>query len=219
MSTFIKQCSVSTVIAALLMSAVYVSFEPTLSNAATTESDNVTVSLTVDASVSITDAPNVTMTPNIDAAISTSTASSTWNVKTNDPDGYTLTIRNASTSPALKHSTTPSLNFANYTEATPGTPEILGVDSGTYQFAYSARGTDVSTGTYGTGANCGTGTTPTLTLKYRHASTSAILAATRAATTTTSGVDTEVCWVAIQNGVYAPAGSYSALITTTANVI
>jgi hypothetical protein len=151
-------------------------------------------------------------------SVNSAIGSAVWNVKTNNPTGYLLTIKNASTSQALKGAGGIG-NFADFTEATPGTPETWAVDANTYQFGYSVRGTDVNTSTYGTGSDCGTGNTPSATLKYRHASTSVITAATRSSTTTTAGVDTTACFAAGQNGVYAPAGTYSATITATATTL
>jgi hypothetical protein len=218
MKKFIHNISALTLIMALLMSGVYAAFEPEAVNAVTTVSDTVLVNLTVDSSISITSPADATMSPNIDVSNNSSIASTAWNVKTNDPDGYTLSIKNASTAPALKN-LSGGANFADYTEAVPGTPETWSVDSGTFQFGYSAYGTDVNTTTYGTGASCGSSGTPLVTLKYRHASTTNVVAATRSATTTTTGVDTNVCWAAGQNGVFAPAGTYQATITATATVI
>ena len=40
--------------------------------------------------------------------------------------------------------------------------------------------------------------------------------ATKGTVTTTSGVDTTVCYAAGQNGVYIPSGSYTATVTATA---
>src|SRR5690606_12628136 len=104
----------------------------------------------------------------------------------------------------------------DYTEAVAGTPETWSVDAGTYQFGYSVYGTGVSTSTFGTGASCGAAGTPSGTLRYRHASTTNITAASWSATTTTSGIDTTVCVAAGQNGVYAPAATYTASLIGTA---
>jgi hypothetical protein len=202
---------------ALSLAAVltFVCVEPAVSSAVT---DDVVVNLTVDAGISITSPADATMLPNLGVSANSSIATTTWNVKTNDPDGYTLTIMNASTSPAMKNAIPADGHFADYTEATPGTPETWAVDSNTYQFGYSAYGTDVNTGTYGSGVSCGSSGTPSGTLLYRHASTTGILAASSAATTTTSGTDTHVCFAAGQNGVYAGAGTYAAQIRATALV-
>jgi hypothetical protein len=204
--------TVAFALAAVLM---FVCVEPAVSAAVT---DDIVVNLTVDAGIAITSPADVTMSPNLGVSANSSIGLATWNVKTNDPDGYTLTIMNTGSAPAMKNSTPADGDFADYTEATPGTPETWAVDSGTYQFGYSVRGTDVNTTTYGTGSDCGSSGTPSATLKYRHASTTAILAASSSATTTTSGTDTEACFAAGQNGVYAGAGTYAADIRATALV-
>lgn len=195
--------------------SVFMLAEPTILNAVTV-TDDVVVNLTVDAGISITSPGDVTLgSSNMGVSVNSAIGTAVWNVKTNNNSGYSLSIKNASTSPALKGAGGIG-NFADYTEATPGTPELWAVDASTYQFGYSVRGTDVNTGTYGSGADCGSGNTPSGTLKYRHASTSDILAATRGSTTTTAGIDTTACFAAGQNGVYAASGSYSATVTATA---
>jgi hypothetical protein len=186
--------------------------EPVIAQSAT---DNVTVTLTVDSGITISDGSNVTMAPNIGVAANSSIGSSSWNVKTNDPNGYTLAVK-ASASPALTSGTD---NFADYTEAVSGTPETWAVGSGAKEFGFSAYGTDTATGTWGTGSSCGTGGTPSATQKYVGFKITDKTIATRATTTTTSGVDTTICFAAEQNTVYAAAGVYTATITATATVL
>lgn len=214
-SLFKKSFTISVSICMCVLS-VFILAEPTIINAVT---DDVIVNLTVDSGISITSPADVTLgATNMGIAVDNAIGSATWNVKTNDPDGYLLTIKNAGTAPAMKGAGGIG-NFANYTETVSNTPDLWSVDAGTYQFGYSVRGADVNISTYGTGVNCGTGNTPSATLKYRHASTSEITAATRSSTTTTAGIDTTACFAAGQNGVYAAAGSYSATITATATTL
>ena len=180
-------------------------------------SDEIIVELTVQSGISITSPNDVTMS-DMGTAVNTSTGFAVWNVKTNDPDGYTLAVK-ASTSPALRNG---SNSFADYTEALAGTPDTWSVDSGTFEFGFSALGTDVEV-EYGTGqTTCDDGaasSTVNTNLKFEGFTTSDETVATRSATTTTAGVDTRVCFAAEQNGVYAPAGLYQATITATATVI
>lgn len=216
MTSLFKKSLTSFLSITLIVLSVFLLAEPTIINAVT---DDVIVNLTVDSGISITSPANVTLgSANMGISVNTAIGTAVWNVKTNDPAGYVLTIKNASTSPAMKGAGGIG-NFANYTETPANSPDLWAVDAGTYQFGYSVRGTDVNTTTYGTGADCGTGNTPSATLKYRHASTSEISAATRNSTTTTSGIDTTACFAAGQNGVYAAAGSYSATITATATTL
>ncbi|MES2985509.1 MAG: hypothetical protein V4686_00080 [Patescibacteria group bacterium] len=216
MTPLLKKSITSFVSITLCTLSIFIIAEPAIISAVT---DDVVVNLTVDSGIAITSPTDVTLgSSNMGVSVNSAIGTAVWNVKTNDPDGYLLTIKNASTSPALKGAGGIG-NFADYTEAVANTPELWAVDASTYQFGYSVRGTDVNTGTYGSGADCGTGNTPSGTLKYRHASTTAITAATRSSTTTTAGIDTTACFAAGQNGVYAAAGSYSATITATATTL
>lgn len=203
-----------TLCAGVLTTMAFAGLEPDILRAQSA-SDTVQVSLTVDSGITITSPSDVTMSPNLGVSANSSIGSNTWNVKTNDPDGYVLTLR-ASTTPALK--TAGGLSFADYTPATPGTPDTWSVPSGSIEFGYSAYGTDVNTTTWGTGSSCGAAGTPSGTQKYNGFATSTFTVATRSATTTTSGVDTTVCYAAEQDGIYANAGSYTADITATATV-
>ncbi len=194
-------------------------FEPSILSAV---DDDVLVNLTVDSGISITSPADVTMS-NLGTAVNTSTGSAVWNVKTNDPDGYTLSVK-ASTAPALVSG---SNSFLDYTETTPGTPETWSPDAGTIQFGFSGIGLDVknvNTDQYGVGAQttCDNGaasSTVNSTIKFLGFETSPQTLATRSATTTTSGADSRICFAAAQNGVFAPSGVYQATITGTALVI
>lgn len=194
-------------------------FEPSVINAV---EDDVVVSLTVDSGISITSPADVTMS-NLGTSVNTSTGSAVWNVKTNDPDGYNLSVK-ADSSPAMVSG---SNSFLDYTEAVSGTPDAWSLDSNTIQFGFSGIGTDVenvNSDQYAANGQtlCDDGvasSTVNSTIKFLGFETSNQLLATRSATTTTSGVDTRICFAAGQNGVYAPAGVYSATITATAVAI
>lgn len=194
-------------------------FEPAKISAVT---DEVIVNLTVDSGISITSPADVTMS-NLGTSVNTSTGFAIWNVKTNDADGYTLAVK-ASTAPALVSG---SNSFLDYTEATPGTPDTWSIDASTIQFGFSGIGTDVqnvNTDQYAASGQttCDNGvasSTVNSTIKFLGFETSDQTLATRSSTTTTSGVDTRICFAAGQNGVYAPSGVYQATITATALVI
>jgi hypothetical protein len=209
-----KKILASTLIASCGMYFAFATIiEPYFLNAQSA-ADEAVVSLTVDTGISITSPADTTMTPNLGVAQNSSVGTTTWVVTTNALNGYNLQIK-ASSSPAMKHTASSTISFANYTEAVAGTPETWSVDGGTYQFGYSAFGGDVLTA-FGTGTNCGASGVPTATLNYRHASTSNITTANRTGVTTTSGATTTVCYAAGQNGVFAPSGTYNATITATA---
>jgi hypothetical protein len=190
--------------------------EPSMTSAV---DDAILVNLTVDSGISITSPSDVTMS-NIGTAVNTSTGSAIWNVKTNDPDGYSLSVR-ASASPAMVSG---GNSFADYTEAVGGTPDTWSVNASSFEFGFSGIGTDVqnvNTDQYAANGvtTCDNGvasSTVNTTLKFLGFETSNQLLSTRSATTTTSGVDTRICFAAGQNGVYAPAGVYQATITATA---
>lgn len=211
---FIKKILVSSVASLLVLQIVYFTVEPTLSTAATA-TDSVVVTLNVTSGVTISDGANATMAPNIGISANKSVGNSSWSVATNSVTGYTLAVK-ASTTPALKNGSTDE--FVDYTATVPTTPETWSVSSGNKEFGYSAYGTDVADGTWGTHEGCGdtgTGIVATGSL-YRGFTTSDVTIASRSGVTPTSGITTNICFAAEQNGVYAASGSYTATITATA---
>lgn len=180
--------------------------------------DSVVVTLNVTSGITISDGLNVTMTPSIGVGADTSIGESSWIVRTNNVTGYQLDVK-ANTNPALKHSNG-SDNFADYTEATTGTPETWSVASGDYEFGYSVYGGGVDTNTWGTGTSCGTNTTiSTNNLKYVGLSTTDKKVAETSTYTPNTGVQTNICFAAEQNNVYAPSGTYTATIIATATTL
>lgn len=182
---------------------------------AATATDDVVVTLDVTAGITISDGANVTMVPNIGIAADSSIGSSSWLVKTNALNGYTLAVK-ASTTPALQSG---AESFADYTEAVAGTPEAWSVGAGAKEFGYSAYGTDTSTGTWGTAATCGAAGVPDASQNYVGFSLSDKTIATRAAVTPTTGITTTICFAAEQNAIYAASGTYTATITATATTL
>ncbi len=212
---FLKQIFTSSVIMMFLVQVIYVYLEPSEVTAATAP-DSVVVSLTVDSGITITTPTDVTMAPNIGISSDGSIGTVLWTVKTNKTTGYSLGVK-ASASPALVSGAN---SFTDYTETTNGTPEFWSVASGQKEFGYSAFGTDVTgLGLWGTGANCGSGSTPNATLKYVGFKAADKTVATRNTVTPTTGIDTTVCFAAQQNGVYVASGTYTATITATATEI
>ena len=192
--------------------------EPTISSA-TSVTDNVIVTLNVTSGVTISNGADTTMTPNIGVLSDKSVGSSSWSVATNSSTGYTLAVK-ASTTPALKNGSTD--NFADYTEGTPGTPDLWGgVAVGAKEFGYGAYGTDTPTATWGTPSGCGNAGTgvPDAAGKFRGFSTTDATIASRATVTPNSGITTNICFAAQQNAVYAASGTYTATITATATAV
>lgn len=208
---FKKVISVS-LIALFSVQALYLFiFEPSVLIAAT-DDDEVIVTLNVDSGLILSDGANVTMSPNLGISADSSIGASSWIAKTNSSTGYTLAVK-ASSSPALKNGVISS--FADYTEGTPGTPETWSVESGTYQFGYSAYGDDTIDATWGTATGCGSGGIPDANGKYLGFTTSDKTIANRSTVTPTSGIQTNICFSAEQNDIYAPSGTYTATITAT----
>lgn len=196
----------------ILVLPFYLVVEPAF---AVTASDNVVVTLTVDAGITISDGANATMAPNIGISANGSIGTSSWVVTTNGAAGYTLAVK-ATTAPALVSGAN---SFADYTEAVAGTPETWSIASGTKEFGYSAYGTDTATATWGTAASCGTAGTPAAAQKYVGFSTTDKTIATRSGVTPTTGIATTICFAAAQNNVFAPAGVYTATVTATATTL
>lgn len=194
----------------------FTSAEPVLLQALTA-SDQVIVTLNVDAGVSITSPADTTMSNSLGVSNNKAIATTTWNVKTNNAAGYTLAVK-ASSSPAMRLNTNVATFINDYTEASSDVPETWSVDAATAEFGYSAYGTDISTGTWGTaGTLCGATSTPSTSLKYLGFSTSDFTIASRSSTTTQSGVDSTVCYAVEQGSTnYIASGIYSAWITATA---
>lgn len=199
----------SALIITMLAVAGYGAIEPQATYAVT---DQVQVTLTVSEEVSIDSPANVAMSPNIGVTSNTSVGNVVWNVKTNSNDGYSMELR-ASTAPAMQSGSFSILDYQT------GAPNTWTATSSNAYFGYSGFGTDTATGTWGTDSDCiAAASVPSAALKYKGFTTSASAhnIATRTATTTTSGINTTVCFAAEQNAVYIPSGTYTAQITATA---
>jgi len=194
----------------LVVVGVLPAFEPVIASAVT---DDVVVTQVVDSGISITSPADVAMSRNLSLTANSATAGTTWNVKTTNATGYTLSV-NASAAPAMSDGTN---SFADYTEATSGTPDTWSV-SNAYEFGFSAFGSDVAAA-YGTDTSCdgGVAHTPSANLKWRgFTGTTAIQVASSGSATAQAGTDTTVCFATEQDTVNAPSGTYTATITATA---
>jgi hypothetical protein len=179
-------------------------------SAQSSASDNVIVNLDVTSGITISNGADVTMAPDIGVVSDSAIGTSSWVVKTNNVNGYSLSVK-ASTAPALQSGAN---SFADYHAGI--TPATWSVSSGNKEFGYSAYGSDTATGTWGTGSSCGAAGVPTSTLNYAGFTTSNNIIASSSAVTPNTGTMTTICFAAQQNGIYAPSGSYSATITATA---
>ena len=215
---FKKVIATSTISLIILPAFYSLLIEPTTA-LATAVTNNVVVTLNVTSGVTISTGAAVTLLPGIGISSDKSVGGSSWSVATNSATGYTLAVH-ALTTPALKNGSTD--NFADYTEGTPGTPDLWGgVASGTKEFGYGAYGTDTPTATWGSPTTCGnTGTgVPDALGKFRGLSASDVTIASRATVTPTTGITTNICFAAQQNAVYAAAGTYTATVMATATAV
>ena len=212
---FKKVIATSTISLIILPVFYSLIIEPTTAIAATA-TNNVVVTLNVTSGVTISIGAAATMLPGIGIASDKSVGSSSWSVATNSATGYTLGVH-SSTTPALKNGGVD--NFADYTEAVVGTPDLWGgVASGTKEFGYGAYGTDTPTATWGSPTTCGnTGTgVPDVAGKFRGFTGSDVTIASRGGVTPPTGITTNICFAAQQNTVYAAAGTYTATVVATA---
>jgi hypothetical protein len=209
-STQIKQAISFSLIATMSLAFCYSIAEPSLSEA-TTASDSVNISLTVTSGLSITSPADSSMSSALGFSQNTAVGTTTWNVKTNSSTGYTLAVR-ATSSPAMQ-SSTDTIN--DYTTSTTTTWSVTNAAA----FGYSVIGTDSPTATWGNGGSSCSGSSANViptSLKYKGFTTSDVQTSTRSSTTTTSGVDTTICYAVEQNNVYIPSGSYAATVIATA---
>lgn len=209
-----KSISVS-LLGTLILSLGYIAYEPSTVDAQSAN-DTVVVTLNVTAGISITSPADATMSTALGVAQHSAVGSTTWNVKTNSSGGYTLAVR-ATSSPAMAQNGG-SPYILDYQT---GTPNTWVATSGQAYFGYSGYGTDISTGTWGTGSNCyGANVHATsTTLKYKGFTTSDFTIATRSATTTPTGIDSNICYAVEQNNFYVPSGTYRATIIATATAL
>lgn len=202
----IKKIIALTSIFSLLAIAGYGSVEPTLVIAQATDTDTVEVNMVVTEEIAITSPADVTMTA-LSTSVNNSTGVATWNVKTNSTAGYELEVQ-ADTDPAMQSGAD---QFADYSD----TPAAWSVSASSYEFGFSAYGDDV-VAAFGAGTTCGTGATVGDGNYRGFTGVTDIQIATDTDPTAVAGTNTNVCFAAGQNGVFAPSGSYNATITATA---
>jgi len=178
--------------------------------------------------LSISDGANVTMSA-INSTNSTSTGSTSWTVITDNVAGYKLEVAASATSsiPCTYYlcNADAGENFTDYVEASGTTPEAWNTEDSQYEFGFSAYGDDAPDGTWGSGSDCGSGTTLPQDLYYRGFSDATdsgpdtIQIATRSSRTDSSGITTNFCLGAVQSNVVAPSGTYTATTTATATAL
>ena len=203
---------------AVLVSGLFAFVEPNITGAAT-DTDDVVVNQAVTSEITLSAPSDITMTA-LSTTQNTAVGTAAWTVITNNDDGYTLTLH-ASTAPALARSGGGG-NIVDYTPAVSETPETWSVPASNVEFGFSAFGTDVPTGTWGTDSDSIAGAdVPSAGLKWRDfdLTGSADQIATAALPTTTTGTVANMCVATEQDTTFAVAGSYSATITATATTL
>ena len=165
-------------------------------------SDSITVSVSVVPSISIDSPSDVSLSPNIQETGS-ATGSATWNVKTNNTNGWRLDL-NASGSPAMKSG---SDSFADYTESSSGVPEAWSIASSDSEFGFSTSGSYAESGFSG-GKYLGFNGTTRIKGAHRDTQSGG------------SGDDITVDFKAeVGSGHNQPEGTYSATVTATATTL
>ena len=164
--------------------------------------DSIHVTVDVVPSISIDSPSDVALLPNIQETGS-ATGSATWNVKTNNINGWKLEV-SAAASPAM---TSGADSFADYTESAPGIPEAWSIASSASEFGFSASGS------YADAAFSGS--------KYLGFNgNNRIQVAHRNSQASGSGDDTAVNFQAeVGSGHNQPNGTYSATVTATATTL
>lgn len=149
----------------------------------------------------------------IDSSGGVSNGSASWTVTTDDPAGYTLSIR-ASTDPAL---TSGSNSFANYTPALADPDYDFSVAASASEFGYSPEGADVITRFLDNGSACNAGAGNTADKCWDGLTTLNSAIAGSTASNHITGTATTVKFRAeIGTSKNQSADSYTATVTVTA---
>lgn len=164
--------------------------------------DSITVTVSVVPSISIDSPANVNLSPDIEET-GAATGSATWNVETNNSDGWQLEVA-ADASPAM---TSGGNSFADYSETVEDTPESWSIANNVSEFGFGATGSYIKL-KFGAGKYMGfNGTT-----KEQIAS--------RASASGGSGDDTTVIFRAeVGSAKSQSIGDYTATITATATTL
>ncbi len=203
---------------AVVVTGTFMSMEPVIT-VVQAVTDDVVINQSVTSEITISSPADVTMTA-LSTSQNSAVGSADWTVITNNNLGYSLTVF-AGAAPAMVRSGGGG-NIADYTPAVAETPETWSTSASTVEFGFSARGTNVNTGTYGTDSDCIAGAdVPSAALKWRDfdLTGSADQIATVGSATTTSGATTTMCVATEQDTTFAASGSYAATITATATAL
>lgn len=158
---------------------------------------------------------SVTLTPAIGGLSGgTGNATASLSVITDNPAGYTLTIK-ASTNPAL---TSGASSFGDYTPAVGGTPDYnWSVGASAAEFGFTPEGADIPVKYKDNGASCSTGSSDAVNSCWYNLSLTDETIAQNAAANHPTGIATNLKLRA-ESGAsnYQAAGDYSAQVIITA---
>jgi hypothetical protein len=163
--------------------------------------------------ISVTAAADVTMSPAIGGITGgTSNGSTNFTVTTDNPAGYTVTIK-ASSSPALQS----DLDTITDYSATVASPDYeFSIDPTESAFAFSAEGTDIVESFKDNGSACGVGSGDTSSACWAGLSTSEQIIVSRTSANHTAGTLTTIRFRAESGSSHVQtAGTYVATTTIT----
>lgn len=139
--------------------------------------------------------------------------SAVWNVKTDNPAGYQISVKSA-TSPALQSG---SNSFADYTSSTANPDYDWSVNTSSAEFGYTVEGNNADSKFLDDGSACGIGTGNTADKCWFGFSTSDQLIVNSSAPNHPSGTDTTIKFRAESGTSHSqPGGTYTATIIVTA---
>lgn len=167
--------------------------------------------------ISITSPSDVTMSPSIGGvAGGTGNGSAVWTVTTDDPAGYSLTVK-ASSSPALSLG---SDSFADYTLAGANPDYSWSVASSDSEFGFTPEGNDIIQKYKDNGSACNTGSGDTADKCWDTLSTSAKTVAQSSSANHPSGTATTIKFRAESGSSHIQVnGAYTATTTVTATAL
>lgn len=144
----------------------------------------------------------------------TSQGTTAWNVTTNNPAGYTMTIEATST-PALRASS--GASFDDYTPAGSDPDFMFSVGAGETVFAFSPEGSDIVSRFKDNGTICGTGSSDASERCFDGLSTTPTPIAGASGRNDPSGATTTVRFIAgIGSAIFQESGAYEATVIITA---
>lgn len=225
MKTIKEAMSLSLIISVAVIFS-FVSLEPQLIMAtgpgAGPYEDQITITQSVTAEISITSPSNVSMSPAIPGMTGSGGAPSTgqaeWTVITNNNTGFSMTLI-ASSSPAMQGNSQGD-SFADYTPATANVPDYSwSIAASAAEFGYSvepATAADTAQIFLDNGSACNTGTGQVANKCWLNASTTAVTIINRTSETSSSG-QAEVIKFQVEQGASAfkVEDTYTATTTVT----